>query len=74
VRVAISERSSSKPAGTGVDETERLAEIAALLAAGLVRLNARKSSQNSRLDGESSLHCSLDQSIHEPVHENRERA
>jgi len=65
---------SSKPASTGVEETERLTEIAGLLAAGLVRLNARKSSENSGTDGESSLHCSLDRSTHDPVQESRERA
>ena len=41
---------------------ERLAEIAEILAMGLQRLQARKSSQESADHGESSLHFSPDQS------------
>jgi len=51
----------------------RLDEVAALLALGLTRLKVRKSSGDFRTDGESSLHCSVDQSGHEPVLEKRER-
>jgi hypothetical protein len=55
-------RPSSKLAGTDVDESERLAEIAEILAAGLSRLEARKSSRKSAEIGESSLHFTPDQS------------
>jgi len=41
---------------------ERLDEIAEILAAGLQRLQARKSSQKSADCGESSLHFAPDQS------------
>jgi hypothetical protein len=44
--------------------TERLAEIAQILATGLIRLRARKSSPLSRDDGESSLDFSPDQRGH----------
>jgi hypothetical protein len=44
--------------------TERLAEIADILAAGLMRLRARKSSPLSRDEGESSLDFSADQPGH----------
>jgi hypothetical protein len=43
---------------------ERLDEIAAILAAGLMRLRARKSSHLSRDPGESSLDFSPDQRGH----------
>jgi hypothetical protein len=43
---------------------ERLDEIAEILAAGLMRLRARKSSPLSRDPGESSLDFSPDQSGH----------
>jgi hypothetical protein len=43
---------------------ERLDEIADILAAGLIRLRARKSSALSRDRGESSLDFSLDQRGH----------
>jgi hypothetical protein len=42
--------------------SQRLDEIAEILAAGLMRLGARKSSQLSADCGESSLHISPDQS------------
>ena len=48
------------------DTEDRLAEIASILAAGLMRLRARKSSSLSRRDGESSLHNSDGESSHEP--------
>ena len=54
--------SSSKSSGTVVDETERLAEIAEILAIGLSRLEARKSSRKSADFGESSLHFTPAQS------------
>ena len=43
-------------------QTEHLTEIAAILAAGLSRLEARKSSRKSAESGESSLHFTPDQS------------
>ena len=46
---------------------ERLGEIAEILAAGLMRLRARKSSQLSAEDGESSLHFMPAESGHAPV-------
>ena len=46
---------------------ERLDEIADILAAGLIRLSARKSSALSRDRGESSLDFSPDQSGHAVV-------
>jgi hypothetical protein len=47
-----------------LNSAERLAEIADLLAAGLVRLHARKSSRFSAHNGESSLDCLGTQSGH----------
>ena len=53
----------------GVDEAaearERIAEIGEILAAGLIRLRARQSSQLSDLCGESSLASLARQSGHE---------
>ena len=46
---------------------ERLAEIADILAAGLMRLRARQSSHLSTHGGESSLDCLGDQSGHAGV-------
>jgi hypothetical protein len=43
---------------------ERLAEVAEILATGLMRLRARQSSQLSRQFGESSLDCVADRSGH----------
>jgi hypothetical protein len=43
---------------------DRLAEIAEILAAGLLRLRARKSSELSALSGESLLDCAALQSGH----------
>ena len=48
---------------------ERLDEIAEILAAGLMRLRARKSSPLSRDRGESSLDYSPDRSGHAPARE-----
>ena len=48
---------------------ERLDEIADILAAGLMRLRARKSSSLSRDRGESSLDFSPHQSGHGVVHD-----
>ena len=39
------------------DSTDHLTEIAAILAAGLLRLQSRKSSQNLPALGDSSLDC-----------------
>jgi hypothetical protein len=60
--MAISRQLSSKIAGTDADGSERLSEIAEILAAGLTRLEARKSSRKSAEFGESSLHFTPDQS------------
>jgi hypothetical protein len=38
-------------------QTERLTEIAAILAAGLLRLQSRKSSRNSTVEVDSLLDC-----------------
>ena len=46
---------------------ERLDELASILAAGLLRLRARKSSQLSADRGESCLHFPPDQCRHGPV-------
>jgi hypothetical protein len=46
------------------DVHNRIAEIGEILALGLVRLNARKSSQLCATTGESSLACVADQSGH----------
>jgi hypothetical protein len=43
---------------------ERLAEVCAILALGLVRLHARKSSELSRDRGECSVDFAADQSVH----------
>lgn len=43
-----------------------VAELAEILAAGLMRLEARKSSRMSDVSGESSLHFTPDQSGHAP--------
>jgi hypothetical protein len=46
------------------DSEERLIEICAILAAGLMRLEGRKSSGLSAETGESPLHFMVDQSGH----------
>jgi hypothetical protein len=51
-----------KPVDISTDE--RLGEIADILATGLIRLQARKSSKLSRACGESSLDCAAHQSGH----------
>ncbi len=48
--------------GNCTPNTDHLAEVAELLAAGLQRLLSRQSSEELRLFGESSLHLTLDQS------------
>jgi hypothetical protein len=56
---------STKPLDLALlNADERLSEIGALLALGLVRLHARKSSGFSALSGESSLACVGGQSGH----------
>ena len=45
-----------------VSASDRLAEVADILALGLMRLRARKSSELSRHEGESSLHFRVEQS------------
>jgi hypothetical protein len=47
-----------------MDPAERLDELAKILAAGLMRMWARKSSQLSATQGESSLDCAPHQSRH----------
>jgi hypothetical protein len=53
---------------------ERLAEVAKLLAAGLMRLRQRKSSSLSRDHGESLLDFSANQRGHAPAREREARA
>lgn len=53
---------------------ERLDELASILAAGLLRLRARKSSQLSADRGESCLHFPPDQCRHGPVETNSEES
>lgn len=50
--------------GTQINTTERLSEVAQILAIGLQRLLARKSSPLSAHDGERSLDCPAHQSGH----------
>lgn len=52
---------------TREQSADRLAEIAEILAAGLVRLSARKSSAKAGALRESSLDFSPDQSGHPPL-------
>jgi hypothetical protein len=51
---------------THLTATERIAELAEILAAGLMRLQARKSSPLSHACGESSLDILADQSGRDP--------
>jgi hypothetical protein len=60
--MSTSGRLSSNMAGTDAEGGERLSEIAEILAAGLTRLAALKSSRKSAEFGESSLHSTPDQS------------
>jgi hypothetical protein len=53
---------SSGSAGDTPGSKARIAEIAEILALGISRLEARKSSRNSAEFGESSLHFTPDQS------------
>jgi hypothetical protein len=50
-----------------MESAERLDEIAEILAAGLMRLNARKSSHLSAVRGDSLLDCGAHQSGHANV-------
>ncbi len=43
--------------------TERIAELGALLAAGLIRLHASQSSRTSAVSRDSSVDCAADQSV-----------
>lgn len=54
------------------DASDRRSEIAGILATGLTRLEARKSSQKTAEFGESSLHFSPDRSGGLPIPENGE--
>jgi hypothetical protein len=47
-----------------LNATDRIAEIGEILALGLIRLRARKSTQLSADRGDSSLDCVADQSGH----------
>ena len=49
------EHCSTRTTASGAEEGERLSEIAEILAVGLTRLEARKSSRKSAETGESSL-------------------
>jgi hypothetical protein len=60
--VAISRHLSSKATVHDLDSGERMSEIAEILADGLMRLEARKSSRKPADFGESSLHFSPNQS------------
>jgi hypothetical protein len=59
--MTLSEPSSST-AAAGSEARQRVSEIAEILAVGLSRLEARKSSRKSADFGESSLHFTPDQS------------
>jgi hypothetical protein len=60
--MAMHGRLSSKMAETDAEGSQRLSEIAEILAAGLSRLVARKSSRKTAETGESSLHFTPDRS------------
>ena len=60
--MAVSGQILTTVAGTDADSCERLPEIAEILAIGLTRLEARKSSRKPAEFGESSLHFSPDRS------------
>jgi hypothetical protein len=60
--MAFTEQPSSGASAADRDVSERIAEIAEILAIGLTRLQARKSSRKLVEFGESSLHFSPDQS------------
>jgi hypothetical protein len=62
-RQLYSGRQSCRYAALG-STTERLDEIAEILATGLMRLRARQSSHLSAHSGESSLDCAAHQSSH----------
>jgi hypothetical protein len=64
--MVVSELVQSTIAETDPDACERLYEIAEILAGGVSRLTARKSSRKSAEFGESSLHLTPDQSGDEP--------
>jgi hypothetical protein len=57
-----------------ISPSERITELAEILARGLIRLRAAKSSPLSADDGESSLDFPPDQSGHAPVTECTETA
>ena len=60
--MAVFKHHSSDFAEDDPDASDRISEIAEILAAGLTRLEARKSSRKPAEFGESSLHFSPDQS------------
>jgi hypothetical protein len=53
---------STRTTATKAEESDRVSDIAEILATGLSRLAARKSSRKSMEFGESSLHFTPDQS------------
>ena len=60
--MGASQRASCRMIDADPESFERISEIAEILAAGLTRLKARKSSRKPAEFGESSLHFSPDQS------------
>ncbi len=60
--MAASRRACPKTTETDPESCDQASEIAEILAAGLTRLEARKSSRKPTEFGESSLHFSPDQS------------
>jgi hypothetical protein len=62
----LSPRSTSGPTTLDLQARGRIAEIGSILAAGLQRLQARKSSTLVDETGESPLHNSAGESGHEP--------
>jgi hypothetical protein len=60
----VDHRSAAPELDHAVEAHERIAEIGEILAAGLVRLRARQSSQTLGSSGESSLACVGHQSGH----------
>ena len=60
--MAATQRFSPKSTETDLESRDRVSEIAEILAVGLTRLEARKSSGKPAEFGESSLHFSPEQS------------
>jgi hypothetical protein len=60
-------RRSNRTTATKAEESDRVTEVAEILAAGLTRLAARKSNRKPAEFGESSLHFTPDQSGDAPT-------